>query len=880
MARIRYQPATKTKGFQPIQLSTAGISRMREETNRVVGGMEQNLRAEQEQQKKNLQAMQDNADYTKRITKENREIEIQNLKNEQLSITQTAERDAQQAKYDADATQTILSSIVDFSQTAAKKAAANTAKQLEDQTDVAMATDRSSFLNQASLDWNNNWGALYPGAMQNGNAIVEQGALGGEEISKTFKTLSHEPGRGAIANNITVNDLTVETRNIFYNKAITGTEKMYPDGRGGFFSGLEAAQDTDKHRILKKIVREQTFSYIRKATKYTDPNALQDAHAAINKQEKLEDGRVETASVAVAKDSMRQQAAVLYSGKNPNQLALAYDNIKIVDGFKAANTSAFNALVATNDDAKAAAFAAMPMPDGNTLSTSPFTKDGYAQAVVRRDDRINARNRENRRVAKEQYVQGRTAVRDDLLEKLRQPGNLESAAAYIAQKDAENNAQPDPVIANQIKILRAGLVNQEAAEVMKRTANDNLTPSFLFNIQDKANKTLALENKKQLELIKNGGEAGVAVIKGYAKDSRTMVKINGETGNAQSALVEATHIVLFKKALAENGGNVEAAKQTVQAEKDKANHNDQTIAKESLFYRKNKGNRIVFPKIENPSDDKLEAALNYNTTLLEKGVRIVETPDVLGTQEQLTAFHRTKGQRNPPPFIAQTARDTGKDIVEVYNGYQETMNKEYGTSYPLITPSLFTEVLQKVDPETARLLSSDNLMKFTRGARQATGTTSAAMRPTFRNTPLQSFAPQVSSVTFDTGQPGIDVFYEDHNVPALLGGTVKDIGYQVSPDGSGYGHYLVIESIDPTNGEVFDQLIAHLPEEPKQNIGQNIGQGEIIGKQGGTGSVQSFDGTIASYDFLEAAPRGSGSMTPYANYDPLRRLLASQLNQN
>ena len=117
MARIRYQPATKTKGFQPIQLSTAAISRMREETNRVVGGMQKNLRAEQEQQKKNLQAMQDNAAYTEQTLKENREIEVQNLKNEQLSITQTAQRDELQAKYDDQANQSIISSLQDFSKT-------------------------------------------------------------------------------------------------------------------------------------------------------------------------------------------------------------------------------------------------------------------------------------------------------------------------------------------------------------------------------------------------------------------------------------------------------------------------------------------------------------------------------------------------------------------------------------------------------------------------------------------------------------------------------------------------------------------------------------------------------------------------------------------
>ena len=160
MARIRYQPATKTKGFQPIQLTTAGISRMREETNRVVQGMEKNLAAEQRQRKENLQAMQDNAAYTEQITKENKAIEVQNLKNEQLAITQTAKRDAQQAQYDADATQTILSSLSDFSTTIAKTIAKNKAAQLEGQTDLAMARDTSSFLNQASLDWDKNWGAI------------------------------------------------------------------------------------------------------------------------------------------------------------------------------------------------------------------------------------------------------------------------------------------------------------------------------------------------------------------------------------------------------------------------------------------------------------------------------------------------------------------------------------------------------------------------------------------------------------------------------------------------------------------------------------------------------------------------------------------------
>ena len=143
--------------------------------------------------------------------------------------------------------------------------------------------------------------------------------------------------------------------------------------------------------------------------------------------------------------------------------------------------------------------------------------------------------------------------------------------------------------------------------------------------------------------------------------------------------------------------------------------------------------------------------------------------------------------------------------------------------------------------------------------------------------PLKSYSSQVSSITMDVNQPGMDIFFEDHNFPSVLPGTVKDMGAQYNNDGSGYGNYLVIESQDPQTGEMVDVLYSHLPEAPSQYIGQNINAGELIGKQGGTGSVQSYDGTIASIDFLAPAPAGSGSMTPYSNFKQLRQTIASQL---
>jgi hypothetical protein len=144
---------------------------------------------------------------------------------------------------------------------------------------------------------------------------------------------------------------------------------------------------------------------------------------------------------------------------------------------------------------------------------------------------------------------------------------------------------------------------------------------------------------------------------------------------------------------------------------------------------------------------------------------------------------------------------------------------------------------------------------------------------------LRTFSPQVSSVTFDSGQPGIDVFFEDKQFPAVLPGIVKDVSFQGTGK-SGYGNYIVIESTDPQTGEKVDILYSHLAARPNLNPGQAIRTGQIIGQQGGTGRVVSADGTIASIDFLRPAPRGSKDMTPYRNYDQLRRRIASQLRSS
>lgn len=130
------------------------------------------------------------------------------------------------------------------------------------------------------------------------------------------------------------------------------------------------------------------------------------------------------------------------------------------------------------------------------------------------------------------------------------------------------------------------------------------------------------------------------------------------------------------------------------------------------------------------------------------------------------------------------------------------------------------------------------------------------------------------SVVYETpsGQPGVDLYFPSKRFPAVLGGVVKDVSAE-----PGYGNYVVVESMDPLTGKKVDVLYSHLAAKSSLRRGQPVLAGDIIGTQGGTGNVRSADGTIASIDFFAPRPPGSRDMTPYPNYDRLRRHVVSTL---
>ena len=524
----------------------------------------------------------------------------------------------------------------------------------------------------------------------------------------------------------------------------------------------------------------------------------------------------------------------------------------------------------------------MPMPDGNTLSTSPFTKDGYAQAVVRRDDRINARNRENRRVQKETLDNNLYEAREPILQRLNE--NPVEIYDKVTQEYYAQGATPPSWFKEAYRSAVTGANEKFAAELATLERAGGTVSAERINAERNLTNREKLVKLRSAQIEQQyGGQAGLDQLKGLEAlaRKRTNIAVNGGRNSPITYTLLAGMEQRWKEHFATTQDVVKAT-QLLEADLFEADKKENPNA---LFAAKydNDGNALSYPNLSSTDLDTDQRLTLLQTKLGAKRSlgEITDMPSMLGKPSDLAAISIQSETSNNIQFTRETmylAAKFGKKPSEIHNAQVTANNKAYGTNTPLINPTIKSEAIDNASPADAKLMNSIFRVQNTRGAANYTGTANRPenMRSTFRNTPLQSFAPQVSSVTFDTGQPGIDVFFEDHNFPAVLPGMVKDIGYQVNANGSGYGHYLVIESIDPDTGEPVDVLYGHLPSKPTQSRGQSINLGEIIGKQGGTGSVQSYDGTIASIDFLAPAAPGSGSMTPYRNYDSLRRNIASQ----
>ena len=905
MARLQYQPATKTRGFQPIQLSRAGIARMEEEGNRVIRNLEKQRDATNQQRRDDLQAMRANSAYEQDARIRNQNIREQNQKIERADMEAERKYNLAEADKKAKNRESAVKSLIGFSKTLGDQAAERTKKMIVDQVAEGAQARRQEYLNSPELQADFATAESQIDVVSEGydQKVQLDGAKGFSSSLETAKSLAANPGRGYYWKKGYYNELIIEQTPLLVNRALQGTEAIFTDTTGKKFSGIEAVDNAEYMRIVLGQVQ----------------NSLRGS-TGLN-VDSLEPGFLEKSNKFVAdftSTSIRQAAAAETKDIYSNLTLQGEDLMsqgRVTDAYRlflkipsVGNTGALDKVFAYGSTINPVTgeplisleeFNNLRLTGDKTIFEERRNSARYIKMLgnrLRGLEEVKRAERANKKLAAQDFADRAVPQMIEYFENADAQGDMNAAATFEKNyRDRFGYNQPLP--SGYVEAKKSALkktYDTELALIQARGRTVTLDKEFVEAIENPKLKLVAIKAYAEQEKKKYGPKYG-EMKNSLIADAKTLTGFDPTvkgTGSGTTIIVNnalKSKYTEFFKTLVDKGVPVDVA--APQAYGQLKDYVAKAATDETNKFYKETGalNRPTFPNIEGPTEalsaSSQEQRNELNKLILKNNANVgsvFSMPNAVLSETQIettiNSYYANNGTFRIPVAVQYAAPLAKKDFITGINEQIQASNEKHGLNRRLLTPSPAEEAIFDQVPSVQKLFTDfDNRSpaRINRLSAHVTGITGPK-----RAKQLNTYAPQVSSITYDTGQPGIDVFYEDHNVPALLGGTVKDIGYQVSPDGSGYGHFLVIESIDPTNGEVFDQLIAHLAEKPKQNIGQKIGQGEIIGKQGGTGSVQSFDGTIASYDFLKAAPRGSGSMTPYANYDPLRRLLASQLNPN
>ena len=907
MARLQYQPATKPRGFQPIQLSRAGIARMEEEGNRVIRNLEQQRDATNNQRRDDLQAMQANADYERRAADRNQKALETNLETENLNIKNKRIAEQQQADAKAKSIESTVTSLVNFSTTLGKQAAKRTKQMIIDQTAEGAEAARQEYLANPKLQ--NDYATVESQIDVNIEKLDQAnfiaGQAGFDSSLETAKSLAANPGRGYYWKKGYYNEFIIQQTPMLVDRALQSTEERFVDQNGKKFAGIEAATDPNKMSIVLSEMQNALYGSSGLDINSLEPGFLEPSSKFLVKYKTTRMQQSANKATTIVYQNLAQEGEDLRS-QGKVQAGFLLDLKNPLLGREGALKNVFGLYSAQNADGtfrySVDELDNIKLLGDKTIFEERGNSQRYQNAIAaRRKAQTDYRRAErtNTRLEAQDFADKALPQMIEYFENADAQGDLQGAATFEKEfyEKYPNQALPSGYVRAKKAALKENF-DAEVATIQARAKTQTLDSAFIDSIENPKLQLEAIKAFKQQEETKYGPKYSV-MQKSLVSEAKTLTKFDPTVeGPGSGTTIMVTNALkneykYFFKALVDKGVPLDAAADQAYAQLTEYVAKGATDKTNKFYTATGALNKPTFPNIQGATQELSASAQEerneLNKLILKNNANVgsvFSMPNAVLSETQIettiNSYYADNGTFKIPPNIQYSAKVAGLNPIAAINAQIQASNEKYGKDRKLITASPAEEAIFDQVPSVQKLFTDFDNRSQARIARGISYTTNnpgpmrASMTGTV-NTPLNTYAPQVSSITYDTGQPGIDVFFEDKNFPAVLPGMVKDIGYQVNDNGSGYGHYLVIESIDPATGEPVDVLYGHLPTAPTQSRGQSIGLGEIIGQQGGTGSVQSYDGTIASIDFLAPAAPGSGSMTPYRNYDSLRRTIASQL---
>ncbi len=766
MARISYQPAGRSRGFNPEQLSTAGISRLREESNRIVEGMEKARRAEKEQRERELQALKEDAAYTERITRENQRTVIKNLENERNQEIQNIEADYQNNANTFNAINNSISALTNFSRTAAGIAERRTAKMIKDQQSIGLSADVQNISADAVETYKDAINIQAQGAIRLDTESTINGVLQNENLYETTKGYASNHGFNGIAARENDNIVAVQAFNNTLFKRLQNTEETYTSANGKTYTAIQALSDPELMVDLHNKTRKDVSSFMG----FTNPLYLEKANKEITKITGAYVKSAEAAGIKQNKIEIRDGANTIASAGTAKAVGIAFQRIKTIDG----NVAAHDWVEKLADN--------LAIPE-EAVRDFDSRGDGKPYSVQQKNrwDSFTKR-RETKVVQQEEFElrQKRSAYNTEInnrIPEIYQEMQVNPDATY---SKLESHALSQGLIVSPAitRMYSSALKNNKAnsLSLLNQLASKNILDLSFVNALDDAG--LQSEGKKlfKSQQIRKYGENYSSLLSGIDTYSKKLAAFSSQTPGATSTKTEQIKIFMREWA-AEDLKITQNSNVTIdKLDKLVANASDADSGTNPFSY-KVVGGRRVFANIGAVNTTEIKEQKEYNTYLLNLASKktlgeIALTPYLLADKNELekVSTAAAAGRGFKYPYHVQTMADMyNMKPSELINEQIKAANAIDGSNIPLLTGPV-VELLDNASAIQRKELQSDNPTIIGRGAIRGSDRVAQNLRPSMRPPGVKGLADLVSS-----GEGNPAAMFPGETYPEMLDMTIGEV---------------------------------------------------------------------------------------------------------
>lgn len=681
---------------------------MREESSRIVQGLRETRAAEAKQAEINLRAMESDAAYTERITKENNAIQLQNLQNRQNQILADIQGEQKQAQTDSLAAQTIVESLVNFSDTLSKEAARRTEQMIKDQIregELAVQAVDPQALEEQKRGEN----ASVDGTIMMTGEIVANDAEAGVDRLETIKSLAGIPGLTGYAAQGAMNKLVPQLYGDTLQSRLTDSETIYTSSSGVQYTGLQASRDVNLINDLQQKTRRDVLEFVG----VTKPLYVRKGLESISAFDATIKEQTRTRNIEDEEEKLRQKVAANYRTNTFEGFAQGFHVTRGAFGLKAAHDS-LEELVAD------------PSIDLDQLKKVKIDgKVWYENWPNRWEDGLVARNKA---IKENLQLERQLELEEDKAWQRNSAVSIQAAydqnalqASLLVQKRYRDKGMSVP---QWIQDIETSAFAKNKAEV-QRTFEERqrfgiLDLPFVNSIRDPTLQKQAREAYEEQQLKRYGPEA-LGIKKGLKATARKLTQIdpNEEQGSPTTFLVQARLESEYLKELRITNDPLKAL-ENVNRMVDAAANDDKSSP---FFSQSGPNNRLIFPNIQTSDRELAEMTTYIDKQMLNDGAGVADKPFALANSDQMDAAYSSSlvGVTQYPPGILQVADALNLKPSEVYNAQRLANNAVTGVNKPLLTPSPVSMLIDSAPPAMRKLFLSDIPAQINRGGRAMKG---------------------------------------------------------------------------------------------------------------------------------------------------------------